>query len=52
MRSCTSKRKFDKSWLKSVVFLGHVISKSEVAVDLKEIEAIIDWLGPNNGGRV
>lgn len=40
--------KFSKCefWLKSVSFLGHVISESGVAVDLKEIEAIVDWFGP------
>ena len=29
-------------WLDSVVFLGHVISKEEISVDPKKIEAVIN----------
>ena len=37
--------KFSKCecWLRSVTFLGHVISNQGVAVDPKKIKAIVDW---------
>ena len=42
--------KFSKCefWLKSVAFLGHVISAQEVSVDPKKVEAIVDWPRPTN----
>ena len=33
-------------WLNHVVFLGHVVSKDDIQVDPKKIEAIIDWPRP------
>ncbi|XP_073153836.1 uncharacterized protein [Henckelia pumila] len=33
-------------WLKSVTFLGHIISKDGVSVDLKKVEAVMDWPRP------
>ena len=30
-------------WLDSVTFLGHVISKDGVSVDLKKVEAVVEW---------
>ena len=33
-------------WLDQVAFLGHVVSKDGIQVDLKKIEAIIEWLRP------
>ena len=35
-------------WLDSVAFLGHVVSKDGVAVDLKKVEAVVEWNRPNN----
>ena len=32
-----------KFWLDQVVFLGHVVSKDDIQVDPKKIEAVIDW---------
>ena len=37
-----------KFWLKSVAFLGHVISVQEVSIDPKKVEAIVDWSRPTN----
>ncbi|XP_073119989.1 uncharacterized protein [Henckelia pumila] len=33
-------------WLKSVTFLGHIISKDGVSVDPKKVEAVMDWPRP------
>lgn len=33
-------------WLKSVAFLGHIISELGISVDPKKIEAIMDWPQP------
>ena len=40
--------KFSKCefWLKSVSFLGHIISEEGVSVDPKKVEAIVDWPRP------
>ncbi|XP_073017913.1 uncharacterized protein [Primulina eburnea] len=35
-------------WLKSVTFLGHIISAAGVSVDPKKVEAIMDWSRPKN----
>ncbi|XP_075487995.1 uncharacterized protein LOC142527156 [Primulina tabacum] len=35
-------------WLKSVSFLGHVISEAGVLVDPKKVEAITEWPKPKN----
>ena len=35
-------------WLYSVTFLGHVISKDGISVDLKKVEAVVEWNRPNN----
>nr|XP_027086619.1 uncharacterized protein LOC113708357 [Coffea arabica] len=42
--------KFSKCefWLKSVAYLGHVISGQGVSVDPKKVEAIVDWPRPTN----
>ena len=33
-------------WLDHMAFLGHVVSKDDIQVDPKKIEAIIDWPRP------
>ena len=33
-------------WLKEVAFLGHVVSREGIQVDLKKIEAITEWPRP------
>ncbi|XP_073153550.1 uncharacterized protein [Henckelia pumila] len=33
-------------WLKSVTFLGHIISKDGVSVDPKKVEAVMNWPRP------
>ncbi|XP_075500116.1 putative mitochondrial protein AtMg00860 [Primulina tabacum] len=35
-------------WLKSVSFLGHVISEAGVSVDPKKVEEITEWPKPKN----
>ena len=35
-------------WLNSVSFLGHVISKEDVRVDSKKVEAVSNWPRPTN----
>ena len=40
--------KFSKCefWLDQVTFLGHMVSKDDIQVDSKKIEAVIDWPRP------
>ncbi|XP_038976501.1 uncharacterized protein LOC120107335 [Phoenix dactylifera] len=35
-------------WLDSIFFLGHVISKEGVSVDLMKVEAVVGWSRPTN----
>jgi hypothetical protein len=46
--------KFSKCefWLKSVAFMGHIISGNGVAVDPKKVEAIVNWAKPTNATKV
>ncbi|XP_075473392.1 uncharacterized protein LOC142504403 [Primulina tabacum] len=39
-------------WLKSVSFLGHVISEAGVSVDPKKVEAITEWPKPKNAADI
>ena len=42
--------KFSKCefWIDEVVFLGHVVSGRGIEVDLKKIEAVVNWETPKN----
>ena len=42
--------KFSKCefWLDHVQFLGHVVSKDGISVDLAKIDAVSKWLVPTN----
>ncbi|KAL0549645.1 hypothetical protein IC582_014132 [Cucumis melo] len=46
--------KFSKCefWLKQVSFLGHVVSKAGVSVDLSKIEAVTGWTRPSTVSEV
>jgi hypothetical protein len=35
-------------WLKQVAFLGHVILKGGISVDLSKIEDVLSWKAPTN----
>ena len=41
-----------ESWLDQVAFLGHVVSKDDIGVDPKKIEAIIEWTRPTTATKV
>ena len=46
--------KFSKCefWLDSVAFLGHVVSKDRIIVDMKKVEAIQDWPRPTSVSKI
>jgi hypothetical protein len=33
-------------WISEVLFLGHIINREGLAVDLKKVAAILDWKAP------
>ncbi|KAK8502238.1 hypothetical protein V6N12_038556 [Hibiscus sabdariffa] len=35
-------------WIREVVFLGHVVSSEGIRVDLKKVEAIVNWKQPTS----
>ena len=35
-------------WLNEVSFLGHIVSKEGIQVDLKKIEVVVEWNLPRN----
>jgi hypothetical protein len=37
-----------KFWLDKVEFLGHVITKEEIAVNPNKVQAVLDWKAPKN----
>ena len=39
-------------WLDQVVFLGHVISKVGIFVDLSKVEAVVDWARSTNVSEI
>ena len=46
--------KFSKCefWLNKVVFLGHVVSRNVIFVDLRKIEAIVNWERSKNVTKI
>ena len=46
--------KFSKCefWLDSVAFLGHVVSKDAISVDMKKVEAIQSWPRPTSVSEI
>jgi hypothetical protein len=39
-------------WLDNVAFLGHVVTKEGIAVDLGKVEAVVNWVRPTNAHEV
>ena len=39
-------------WLNEVSFLGHIVSKEGIRVDLKKIEVVVEWKPPRNVTKV
>jgi hypothetical protein len=35
-----------------VVFLGHIVTKEGIAVDLGKVEAVVNWVRPSNAYEV
>ena len=46
--------KFSKCefWLDSVAFLGHVVSKDGISVDMKKVEVIQSWPRPTSMSEI
>jgi hypothetical protein len=47
-RKLFAKLKKCEFWLEEVSFLGHVVNKNRLVVDLVKIEAIVEWERPTN----
>jgi hypothetical protein len=39
-------------WLRHVVFLGHIILKGGIYVDLSKIQDVLSWNAPTNVGDI
>jgi hypothetical protein len=39
-------------WINEVLFLGHIINRDGLAVDPKEVAAILDWKAPKDVRRI
>jgi hypothetical protein len=39
-------------WLDKVAFLGHVVTKEGIAVDLGKVEEVVNWVRPSNAHEV
>jgi hypothetical protein len=39
-------------WLDNVAFLGHIVTKEGIAVDLGKVEAVVNWVRPSNAHEV
>jgi hypothetical protein len=39
-------------WLSEVAFLGHVINQHDIAVDPKNVAAVVDWKRPNSVSEI
>ncbi|KAA3473145.1 Retrovirus-related Pol polyprotein from transposon 17.6 [Gossypium australe] len=41
-----------KFWLRDVTFLGHVVSAEGIKVDLRKVEAVLDWKPPKSVSKI
>jgi hypothetical protein len=50
LRECQLYAKLSKCefWISEVVFLGHIINRDGLAMDLKKVAAILDWKAPKD----
>jgi hypothetical protein len=50
LRDCQLYDKLSKCefWISEVLFLGHIINREGLAVDLKKVTAIMDWKAPKD----
>jgi hypothetical protein len=50
LRDCQLYAKLSKCefWISKVLFLGHIINRDGLAVDLKKVAAILDWKAPKD----
>jgi hypothetical protein len=39
-------------WLKQVAFLGHIISKGGISVDLRKVQDVLSWKVPRSVGDI
>jgi hypothetical protein len=39
-------------WMKQVAFLGHVISKGGISVDLSKVQDVLSWNAPTSVGDI
>jgi hypothetical protein len=39
-------------WMKQVAFLGHVISKRGISVDLSKVQDVLSWNVPTSAGNI
>jgi hypothetical protein len=39
-------------WLKQVAFLGHVISKGGISIDLSKVQDVLSWKAPTSVSNI
>jgi hypothetical protein len=39
-------------WMKQVAFLGHIISKGGISVDLSKVQDVLSWNAPTSAGDI
>jgi hypothetical protein len=54
LRDCQLYAKVSKYefWISEVLFLGHIINRDGLAIDLKKVAAILDWKAPKDVRRI